>query len=103
VIAAIATYALVLLQGFVTIGPTSAQCYGHPSCSKPAAHLLIIFTRAGHYSYATTDRYGHYELRLSPGTWTASGTAGVGTTPGKIIVRSVRSMKRNFTIDTGIR
>ena len=103
VIAAVAAYALVLLQGFVTIGPTSPQCYGRPSCTKPDANQLLMFTRQGHFAHAVTDKHGHYSVWLSPGTWTVLAAKTVGTRPAKIIVPSVATMKRNFSVETGIR
>lgn len=103
-LAAPAAYALVLLNGLVTIGPTSPVCRVGTPCTKPAAHTLLEFTRHQHIAFATTDAKGRYSLKISPGTWSVTVIAGVRTTPNRIIVRSVRPFAtRNFTLDSGIR
>ena len=101
--AAAAASALVLLHGTVTIGPTSPVCHADTPCTKPAARILIEFTRYGHIAMATTDAKGRYSVKLTAGTWTVLATRGVRITPAKIIVRTVATQKRDFAIDTGIR
>ena len=97
--------ALVVLQGFVSIGPTSAACIGKPSCVKPAGHALLEFTRASPSSLAMaeTDARGHYRLLIAPGTWMVRANKGLGTRPAKFIVRRVRAQTRNFRLDSGVR
>lgn len=97
--------ALVVLQGFVTIGPTSAACAGKPSCVRPARHALLEFNRASPSSLAMawTDSRGHYRLLIAPGTWSVDANQGLSTHPAKFIVRAVRSQTRNFRLDSGIR
>ena len=96
--------AYVVLHGLVTIGPTSPACESKPAvCSKPAVHALIEFTQAHALAMATTDTHGRYSLRIISGTWRVEITAGVRTTPNKIVVYRTASQTRNFKVDSGIR
>jgi hypothetical protein len=102
-VAATTAAALVLLHGVVTIGPTQPVCRSGVPCSKPAGKALMEFTGPGGFHFATTDAHGRYSIRLVPGVWTVDVTAGVATTPRRITVRPVASLRRDFRVDTGIR
>src|SRR5207302_324995 len=96
--------AYVLLHGLVTIGPTSPACESKPVvCSKPAVHALIEFTQAHALAMATTDARGRYSLRIVSGTWRVEITAGIRTTPNKVVVYPAATETRNFKVDSGIR
>lgn len=103
-VAAAATAAtVVVLHGLVTLGPTSPVCRSDSPCTKPAAHVVLIFSRQHSVAMATTDAHGRYEVHLAAGTWTVAANTGVGARPGRIIVHAVRSEQRNIALDTGIR
>ena len=94
---------LVLLHGSVTIGPTAPVCSAAEPCTKPAAHVVLRFTRAGHRVRVRTDAAGRYRGRLAPGIWTLHSSVGMRVTPGRVRVPRRTSMRRDIAIDTGIR
>jgi hypothetical protein len=99
----LALVAVVLLRGLVLIGPTSPVCHTGERCDKPAAHVTLRFTRNGRTVKATTDATGHYRVSLDYGTWTVHASVGRSIKPSKFFLLQVRSTRRNFLIDTGIR
>ena len=103
-LAAAAAAATVLVHGVVTIGPTTPTCTAKTApCTKPAAHVLVEFTRYGSTAMATTDSRGRYTVRLRPGPWKVFATQGIRCTPGTFLVRAVASQRRDFKLDTGLR
>jgi hypothetical protein len=100
---AAAVASIVLLHGSVTLGPTQPVCQVGTPCTKPATHVLLEFTQRNRIRWATTDAKGHYTVRLEPGTWGVTANAGVRVTPGRFVVRNVKTQLRNLAIDTGIR
>ena len=99
----LALIAVVLLQGAVRIGPTTPVCHTGSRCDKPAAHVTLRFTGGGRVVTATTDRAGRYRVSLRSGTWTVHASVGRSITPSRFFLLQVRSTRRNFLIDTGIR
>ena len=51
---------------------------------------------------ATTDGAGHYLVRLRPGSYAVSSSAGMHISPAEVTVGTA-TVRRNFAIDTGIR
>jgi len=95
--------ATVLLHGVVRIGPTTPVCRVGVPCDKPAAGVMLRFTRAGTTVTAKTDSQGRYRAVLSPGSWTIRASRGMSIRPAAFVVPRVQTASRNFTIDTGIR
>ena len=93
---------LALLYGSVTIGPVTPVCRVGVPCDKPAAQVTLTFIRAGHTFKAKTSAAGAYSLRLTPGIYTVSASAGMSMRPHAINVRAPRT-HLDFSIDTGIR
>jgi hypothetical protein len=92
------------MHGVVTMGPISTTCFGTAKpCTKPAAHALVEFQRAGAWRQTATDGKGRYSIVLEPGVWNVRISLGIATTPHKITVRPVAQLRRDFRIDTGIR
>lgn len=95
--------ALTLLHGTVRIGPTSPVCRTGVPCDRPAARVVLTFAHGTERLRTRTDAAGHYRVRLAPGTWTVSASAGMHTRPQSFVVPRAASATRNFAIDTGIR
>ncbi|HST15330.1 MAG TPA: hypothetical protein VLJ44_10830 [Gaiellaceae bacterium] len=91
------------LHGTVRIEPTRPVCRQGVPCAKPAAHLLLSFSRGQVHVQARTDTLGRYRVRLAPGTWTLSTGVGIRPAPIRFVVPHAASAKRDFSIDTGIR
>lgn len=95
--------ALTLLHGTVRIGPTTPVCRAGMPCDRPAARVVLIFTRGAARRAMRTDAEGRYRIRLAPGTWSLRTTVGMRVTPVKFVVPRAATATRNFSIDTGIR
>jgi hypothetical protein len=99
--------AITVLHGVVTMGPTQPVCQAGVPCSKPAAHVQLLFTRAGAATIkVTTDAGGRYSVRLARGAYTVKVnppmTIGRGLEPRAVTAR--RAVQRlDFDLDTGIR
>jgi hypothetical protein len=99
--------ALVLLHGLVRQGPTQPVCQVGVPCSKPAAGVQLVFTRAtGAMLKVRTDAKGRYSLRLRAGTYAVEvmppRKIGSGLQPRRITVRGT-TQRIDFDLDTGIR
>jgi hypothetical protein len=98
--------ALVLVHGLVMRGPTKPVCEMTTPCSEPAAHVLLVFQRAGAAAIRIrTDANGRYSVRVRPGRYVVGLTQpvgiGRGIQPAAIVVRTSR--RADFFVDTGIR
>jgi hypothetical protein len=102
VVAAAASTVVVALHGLVTVSP--ATCPTAAPCAKPAAHVMLEFTRTpptlgGALKMVWTDARGRYSMQLVPGIWTVQATGAIKTVPGKIsVLRTVRSRTLNFKL-----
>lgn len=101
VAAAAASTLVVALHGLVTAAP--ATCPKAAPCAKPAAHVLLMFTRTsatkdGALKMVWTDARGRYSTELVPGTWLVQAVKAFKTTPGKIAVRAVATRTLNFKL-----
>jgi hypothetical protein len=72
-------------------------------CSKPAANLVLSFSRGRSRVQVRTDARGRYRVRLAPGTWTLTTRFGLRPAPIHFVVPRAASATHNFSIDTGIR
>jgi hypothetical protein len=95
------------LYGKVVIYPATPVCRAGTSCSKPAAHVPLVFSRHGRRVAATrTDRRGAYRIRLTPGKYAvrvASGRRGARLRPAAATVPPARYARVGFAYDPGIR
>lgn len=91
------------LHGAVRIGPTTPVCRPDVPCSKPAAHVLLTFSRNQERVHVRTDAIGRYHVRLTPGVWRLTTQVGMGPTPIRFVVPRGPTATRDFSIDTGIR
>jgi Carboxypeptidase regulatory-like domain len=105
----VALFAAVLagLFGTVVRSPTTPVCQAGQSCSAPAAGVTLTFSRDGKVvkSVVTTSA-GKYHVQLAAGIYTVrfvSKSKIARLTPTTVTVRSGAVLRRNFTIDTGIR
>ena len=91
------------LFGVVTAGPTTPVCVAGRPCTKPAAGVVLTFSRAGApVVRATTHSDGSYRLRLAPGLYAVRASVGrLG--PATVRVRTGAARRVDFSIDTGIR
>ena len=91
--------ALVLVHGIVMRGPTKPVCEMTTPCSEPAAHVLLLFERAGAPAIRVrTDGNGRYSVRLRRGSYAVPVER---IQPRLLVVRN--SIRADFVIDTGIR
>jgi hypothetical protein len=95
------------LRGIVLKGPTMPVCKEGVPCEKPAAGIVLRFSRAGHMAARVrTTRTGKYSVRLRPGTYAVTvnpkPTVGSGLTPKLVRVPRGRVAHRDFHLDTGI-
>jgi hypothetical protein len=89
---------LVLLHGVVMRGPTKPVCEMATPCSEPAAHVVLDFHGRGGDVLTRTDAQGRYAVRLRPGRYVVRVAR---IEPTALVVS--RSMRADFSIDTGIR
>lgn len=90
-----------VLVGVAVISPATPACQAGTSCSKPAAHVRVAFTRGGETRSVVTTSSGAYRIRLVAGRWTVH-VARARVTPATVLVER-GTTHRNLTIDTGIR
>jgi hypothetical protein len=93
---------LAVLSGTVTIGPITPVCQVGVPCDKPAAAVKLSFARKGHAFSVRTSASGAYRIRLVPGIYAVSASAGMSLRPRAINVRAPTT-HLDFAIDTGIR
>ena len=95
------------LFGKVVISPATPVCRVGESCTKPAAHLLLVFTRPGTRAQTRTHADGTYRIALSPGRYSVRPSPqtgiGRGLEPRTALVPRARYARVNFSLDTGIR
>jgi hypothetical protein len=97
------------LRGDVLIEPAFPRCSVGQPCTKPAAHVWLVFKRRGRPARRTlTSDDGSYRIVLRPGTYTvkspvASPNKLAVVTPSRVTVRRGRFLRVGFKIDIGIR
>lgn len=100
---ATAAAALCLLHGLVTFGPTTPVCRQGTPCSRPAAHVRLVFRHDGTVRSTTADARGRYAIRLAPGMWTVRASIGMSIAPARVRVGQAATLARDFRVDSGIR
>jgi len=105
--AALLAAALAGLFGTVVRSPTTPVCQAGKSCSAPAAGVTLTFSRDGKVVKSdVTTSAGKYHVQLAAGIYAVrfvSKSKIARLTPTTVTVRSGAMLRRNFTIDTGIR
>jgi hypothetical protein len=105
--AALLAAAVAGLFGTVVRSPTMPVCQAEQSCSAPAAGVTLAFSRGGsEVKSVVTTSTGKYHVSLAPGVYVVRliGKSRIERmTPMKVTVRTGAPLRRNFTIDTGIR
>ncbi|HUY71293.1 MAG TPA: carboxypeptidase-like regulatory domain-containing protein [Gaiellaceae bacterium] len=101
-VAALPIALLSLLHGTVTIGPVTPVCRVGVPCDKPAASVVLTFTRGARVFRTKTHADGAYTLRLPPGAYTVRSSEGMRISPLQVTARK-GSHLQGFSIDTGIR
>jgi hypothetical protein len=96
------------LYGDVTRGPIAPMCAAEQPCDAPAKNLTLVFSRNSRPAgRVTTDAVGHYRLRLPSGFYDVRRAAVTGfdrrLEPNTVRVRSGRTVRVDFSIETGIR
>jgi len=94
--------AAVILEGIVTIGPVTPVCRVGAPCDRPAARVVLTFSSRRRVVRVSTDGGGRYVVRLEPGSYAVSSSAGMRISPSAVVVRAPAG-RRDFAIDTGIR
>jgi hypothetical protein len=101
VVAAAASTVVVALHGLVMVSP--ATCPTAAPCAKPAAHVLLSFTRTKAIPGAAlkmvwTDARGRYSTQIAPGTWLVQATGAIDTKPGAVLIRAGQPRTLNFRL-----
>ena len=94
------------LHGVVTRGPVTPVCVQGKSCDEPAAGVTLAFVRDGDVvRKVTTSAKGAYRVRLAAGRYSVRLANGGlrQLEPTVVRVRAGRFVRRDFSIDTGIR
>ena len=94
------------LWGKVSKGPTRPVCVAELPCTKPAANTQLVFRRAEFRKTVRTDESGRYRITLRHGVYSVRVAAsGLQPLPDPRVVRvpQGRSIRIDFSVDTGIR
>jgi hypothetical protein len=103
---AVAAAAIVGLFGSAVISPAQPVCRAGESCTKPAVGMTLVFTNPSNVAKSVvTSSKGTYRIRLAPGTYTVrvAGNRIARIAPLKVLVRRGLLLRRDFSIDVGIR
>jgi hypothetical protein len=96
-----------VLHGTVLLAPATPVCMPRVPCMKPAAGVVLAFTRAGFVrARATTASDGSYRVTLAPGTYAVKATRPGGVTrvkPATLTLAPKQVRRLTFYLDTGIR
>jgi len=91
------------LAGVVTAGPTTPVCIAGQPCTRPAAGVVLVFSRGGTAVARVTVRAdGSYRVRLAAGLYVVRASSG-RLEPVSVRVRAGTTKRADFSIDTGIR
>jgi hypothetical protein len=94
------------LRGLVLLSPAGPVCAEGDPCTRPAAHVALVFSRNGAVvARIKTTANGRYRVRLAAGVYRVSTPAyriGSGVTPKTLRVLPNRMRHVDLTIDTGI-
>jgi hypothetical protein len=96
------------LTGIVTRGPITPVCTLEQPCDEPAVHQALLFVRRGvTAARVVTDGDGRYRVRLVAGAYLvrrpSAATVDRRLEPNRVRVSAARTIRIDFSIDTGIR
>jgi hypothetical protein len=95
------------LFGTVVLSPSAPVCQAGKPCTAPAAGVRLTFSRgATAVKSVVTTSTGHYRVVLAPGIYsvrTANTSTMARLAPTTVTVVRGIALRRNFTLDTGIR
>lgn len=92
------------LRGTVLVYPSSPLCKPGTPCTRPAAHLLVRFSRQGRVvAHTRTDARGRFRIALRPRTYTVTSVGTALLRPARVTVVTDRYRRVTFRMDTGIR
>jgi len=104
---AAATTRSAVLHGAVLLAPATPICMPRVPCMKPAAGVVLAFSRGGFVrARATTASDGTYRVALAPGTYAVTATRPAGPKrlePAKVTLAPRQVRRLTFYLDTGIR
>ena len=96
-----------VLQGTVLVAPAAPVCMPRVPCMRPAAGVVLAFSRAGVVrARVTTGAEGSYRVALAPGTYGVRVTRPEGVhrlSPSVVSVSAGQVKRTTFYLDTGIR
>jgi Carboxypeptidase regulatory-like domain len=96
-----------VLHGTVLVAPATPVCMPRVPCMRPAAGVVLAFSRAGAVrARVTSAADGSYRVALAPGTYAVRVTRpeGVHRLSPLAVSLSANQVKRvTFYLDTGIR
>jgi hypothetical protein len=94
-----------IVTGVVRIGPTPGPCLADRPCSRPAAGVMLLFSRAGGDVVPTTsDERGRYQVTAEPGRYRIRAVnypPPASLRPSTVTVE--RHMRLDLVIDSGVR
>ena len=96
-----------VLHGTVLAAPATPVCMPRVPCMRPAAGVVLAFSRAGVVrARTTTDADGTYRVTLAPGAYAVRVTRPSGVrrlNPATVRVDAGQTRRVTFYLDTGIR
>jgi hypothetical protein len=96
-----------VLHGTVLLAPATPICMPRVPCLKPAAGIVLAFSRHGRVrARVTTASDGSYRVALVPGTYAVRATRPAGSrrlNPAMVAVTRNQVRQVTFYLDTGIR
>jgi hypothetical protein len=88
----------------VLVDPASPLCKPGTPCTRPAAHVLLRFSRKGRLvAHTRTDARGRFRIALRARTYTVSSVGTALLEPARVTVAADRYRRVTFRMDTGIR
>ena len=92
------------LRGTALLDPGSPVCKVGTPCTRPAANVLLRFSRNGRVvAHTRTDSEGRYRLTLRPRKYGVTSATGVVVTPAQVTVATGRYRRVTFRLNTGVR
>ena len=95
------------LRGQLLIEPGYPVCRANVPCTRPGAHVVLVFARYGRLAKRTeTSEDGTFRIALPPGAYRVSAPGNSRLReldPSRIVVPKARYRRQDFKLDIGIR